>query len=70
MTWTREQPTQPGWYWWRAKGQSQPLIARVFETNEGGLMVQFDNGHIEYVRRLVAEAKDLEWAGPLVEPGG
>jgi hypothetical protein len=36
MRWTRERPTQPGWYWWRHSSASTPWIARVNDGLEVG----------------------------------
>jgi hypothetical protein len=61
--WTTEKPTVPGWYWWRANGKDDSIV-RLIETQEGGLIVQFETGHCAYVRNV----PDGEWAGPLTPP--
>jgi hypothetical protein len=66
MTWTREKPTQPGWYWWRT-GILCNAVKINFDRNETKLFLEKygDPLHGYFVENLGGE-----WAGPLVEPGG
>jgi hypothetical protein len=59
MNWTKEPPTEPGWYWWRKSGAA--LIIRV------GEMVGFPQ--MSHVGFPVMPTAGEEWAGPISEPG-
>lgn len=63
MKWSKEKPTQAGWYWWKDLDRpGKPHMAHV--VNDGyGLTVY---GIEEYSRRLY-EVRG-EWAGPIPEP--
>ena len=64
MTWTPNKPTQPGWYWYRFKGNSSWLEVR--EILEGGFWsTEDESGCTEYIN--VNELHG-EWAGPIPEP--
>lgn len=60
MTWTRDVPTKPGWYWWRDK-QPGVIFLRIYLIYDfdGTLMV--DEGE-EW--KPVSD-KGGEWQGPL-----
>ncbi len=67
LTWTREKPTKPGWYWSRV-----PFVA---DTAELIHLVRGENGILfepaEYVDMITTLAEfntHCEWAGPIPEP--
>lgn len=59
MTWTRDTPTVPGFYWWREPGKEKAVMARTRLL--GGKLVCLPEGSI------AALASDLggAWQGPL-----
>lgn len=65
MTWTTEQPTKEGWYWWEESamhnGKHAVLIVEV--TDFRGVLYQ-EHGDVRY---LLANASG-RWAGPLQPP--
>jgi hypothetical protein len=34
--WTRDKPTQPGWYWWRIEGSMEPTHCCVVHVSTRG----------------------------------
>ncbi len=59
MNWTKNRPTQPGWYWWRLGTYTVEVVH--FEQHIDG-----DVGSSSFDGRLAHP--DSEWAGPLEEP--
>ena len=66
MRWTREMPTEPGWYWVRDPDVYATSINLV-QHAKGRLMFAYGSG----VRIELDDAMydDCEWAGPIPEPG-
>lgn len=66
LTWTKEKPTTPGWYWNRVEGSRMFKVSLVNEDHDGQLYVReaIDFFHITYIKSV----KNFEWAGPLPEP--
>lgn len=62
--WTREKPTEPGWYWYDNEGDTSPEITLIFER-EGklGFHVDDDEGFWP-----LEDCSDYLWAGPLIPP--
>lgn len=62
MTWTTEKPTEPGWYWYRAR-EHKMWVAEVIKTHTG-LRIHFEWGwqNLESVNRT------SEFAGPIPMP--
>jgi hypothetical protein len=61
--WTTENPSKPGWYWYRLRTQdTNPAMAHVCEFG-GHLNAVWSNGKSVYVRDIPGE-----WAGPLEPP--
>ncbi len=61
--WTKQPPTEPGWYWWR---ESLPMLGMIVLVSSGKV-------HSMFHHTPFAEAPELaggEWFGPLQEPGG
>jgi len=63
LIWTKEQPTEPGWYWKRRTGKHK----KVWKERD----------EIIYIRNYVGSLcisnwpipdKDIEWAGPILKP--
>ena len=68
LEWSTNKPTQPGWYWYKPKPEHGDVcIARIIHTSEGGLIIQFDNGHCTHFAGVPQSLID-HWAGPLVPP--
>lgn len=57
-SWTRQAPTQPGWYWYRSKNARRRVIEII--ERDGHLEV-FAKGGFPY-------GPDAEWSGPLEPP--
>ena len=62
IKWTRDTPTEPGWYWMRGDMYDDPV--RLWRTGKSGLMMQCRSGGMICVDTLPG----IEWAGPLQEP--
>ena len=62
LRWTKEPPTEPGWYWNRSKKYKTKSVVQVFE--------QFGKLYMFYPGSEVEEelSTDDEWAGPIQEP--
>lgn len=65
MTWTKEKPTVPGWYWCDCDfpffGREPVFVQRWLGT--GPLSVSSDDGVFE-----VEKIDGARWAGPIPEP--
>jgi hypothetical protein len=59
MTWTREKPTTPGWYWYQSRPDSTPMIVQIYAEKVwcAGIL---DGGPISSL--------DGKWAGPIESP--
>lgn len=70
LKWTREKPTEPGWYWWRFEKNIVPHM--VYVVHESTMRpVQTDRMLILYPnskKELDVETRGGEWAGPIPEP--
>lgn len=66
MTWSKTQPTEPGWYWIRLNGTTG---ACAVEYPDGGadLLVSFAGVEGAYALFDITIA-GAEWCGPLEEP--
>ena len=65
LTWTRERPTKPGWYWMRHNPQSGVHIVKL-----SGIAPNFDiewAGHDDSTEMRCTNLNG-EWAGPIPEP--
>lgn len=62
LTWTREPPTMPGWYWYQKLPMFTKDVAQVM-VHEGVLYVDWGSGFQELVEEM-----DGEWAGPVLPP--
>lgn len=64
--WSRERPTQPGYYWWR-RPNNPAALGRVFGPSPGLRFELFpdDEGDIAVSNTW----EDTEWCGPLEVPG-
>lgn len=64
LTWSRNAPTKPGWYWhrcWACEAQ----ILEVFELAPGGHLMIFQEGKNE---RIDYQDITAHWAGPIPVP--
>lgn len=62
MKWTREMPTQPGWYWFRFVGPTEePTVVNV--TVMQGQLLVYDARDQDWMA-----IDEGEWAGPIPEP--
>lgn len=60
MTYTRDLPTKPGWYWCKADGQDEGMIWRVY----GGQLWDAANR----MSIQIANTHYTQFAGPIEEP--
>jgi hypothetical protein len=60
MKWTKELPTQPGWYWDRLPSIGVISISQITRDHYGKLFL-VDNGPLDLYQ-------GREWAGPIPEP--
>lgn len=68
LCWTKERPTTPGWYWWRAWRGGTAVVTEVCYsipvTGEKRLYAQF----VDCTKALYIDQFEGEWAGPIPEP--
>ena len=68
LEWTTEQPTKPGWYWFRFGPIHEPAMFCIFVR----VGIQGGELWVRHVLPLIAEKPasdyDGEWAGPLIPP--
>ncbi len=66
LTWTREKPTKPGYYWSHvpAKNAMPPCVIHIDET-PAGLVAYTTDGRSGL---LAGTNPNTEWAGPIPEP--
>ena len=70
FTWTRERPTVPGWYWFRATQGADLQVLCVIERSDWGRdtsarLLAYDG---DAAMGLVSAIAHGEWAGPIPEP--
>ena len=65
--WTREAPTVPGWYWWRAIGEHESEILFYFD---GERTIATIERHCGLARYNIDAFFGGEWSGPISPPGG
>ena len=64
MIWTREQPTQPGWYWMQYNEDEQPECVMVSEYDDE---LWFASLYCPAGRRC-RSLSHARWAGPISLP--
>ena len=64
LSWTKDLPCEDGWYWKWDKYMDHPQIVHIAEF--GGKLYQ---GCFQ-LDRLMGDAKECKWAGPISEPVG
>ncbi len=60
FTWTKEKPTEAGWYWIKADFWSKEKDIVYIESSAEGLCL--------YGTDWPVDVYDAEWAGPIPEP--
>jgi hypothetical protein len=66
-TWSKEAPTEPGWYWFRPSDLTQfKQVVQVSRNAIGNLRASVGGGAFYPVEEL----KGLWWTEPIREPGG
>lgn len=68
LTWTREAPTKPGWYWMRQHNAvTGPYVSVVLVYLAGGFL--YTEPYDDYSPPpRVSDWRPCEWAGPIPEP--
>lgn len=61
LTWTRERPTVPGWWWVRSR-----YGKRVTQTIM--CVKAWEDGRLYIYAGKPVERHDAEWAGPIPQP--
>lgn len=61
LTWRKQSPTEPGWYWRKAQCLYRPFVYEVSMGSDMQLYVDFF---------VPAQKLEGEWAGPIAEPVG
>ena len=70
LKWTKEKPTESGWYWWRFEKKNVPHMVYVVWENtmrpveNDRLLILYPNSNKEFE----VETRGGEWAGPIPEP--
>lgn len=62
--WTKEPPTEPGWYWWRYGPGTRPGMVCLFQTGA----VRHALAHWAGEKEPTPAEMGGEWAGPLTPP--
>ena len=57
FTWTKEKPTEKGWFWVKHSGHKTPYIIHVESIMYPSSIYGRFSGH-----------REVEWAGPIPEP--
>jgi hypothetical protein len=60
LQWTKDLPTEPGYYWDRLPSLRGATLSRVYQNNHGTLMLE-GHGELELYR-------GREWVGPILQP--
>ena len=71
MTWSRQRPSGPGWYWWREDETSSPVVARVgWDTINKTSLFMIVPPHTIWDGPFMMEMDTAQglWAGPLESP--
>lgn len=64
MNWTKDKPTEPGWYWVRTSSpKREPFVAEIAHEAPHGLFLRSGSGY-GWVQWLPTH----EWAGPIPPP--
>jgi hypothetical protein len=58
MGWSREPPTEPGHYWWRADDLEEGRVFKVWKSSSGILFYQ----------DLDVDRFEGQWSGPIPQP--
>ena len=66
LRWTREKPTEEGWYWYRDK-VTEPIMSLITTLDHKLVMNAYRRYQNALIDRLDGEY-DEEWAGPIPEP--
>ena len=67
LVWTRETPTEDGWYWRRRLPNHHPYIVRITEFG-GRLMVELMALPKRPLESFIDDNVPGEWAGPITPP--
>ena len=51
-TWTREAPTEPGWYWWRDEDRTPFATEVISDWQDGEIKVEISNNRWDYISAL------------------
>ena len=62
MKWSKEPPTEPGWYWWKMGDVSNPMLEVV--------KLEWNSCYYRLGTRQYYSAHELygDWAGPIPQP--
>lgn len=61
LAWTREKPTEPGWYWFHQDGVGIAGITEIYPAFGRLLMFEGDGSSVDLIEKC-------KWAGPIPEP--
>jgi len=67
VSWTKEKPKTPGWYWLRANGMATGVPIEVVEVS-GECRMKLNAADITVTVPCAIIA--MEWAGPIPKPAG
>ena len=63
LQWTREKPTQPGWYWFRFVSHKGSHVRNIIRGHGETLLVEFADRFCD-----LSALADAEFSGPLTPP--
>ena len=64
MKWTKQTPTEPGWYWQK---RTNPIYTEIWGDEKQIVHIRYYAGNLCIMNWPIPN-KDHEWAGPIPEP--
>lgn len=68
MIWTKETPTERGWYWVRSTYRKRPIVRIIEVKSYPRRHGDRRHGLYIYAARSIERCDKYEWAGPIPEP--
>lgn len=66
LVYTTSAPTEPGYYWYRRRKNTVPVVVWVYDSGYGLVIDQ--NGRTFVDSRISVDSLKGEWAGPIPLP--
>ncbi len=65
MKWSKDSPTETGYYWWREDANGKPQVVKVMKRTKGPKWVAVLSTHGRYGETPISLWACGEWMGPL-----